>query len=310
MNVLIEDFLSIEEVAIYLENYGYKYDLEKEYENKRLLSKIYDLTNRKKITATFYYHGMLREEINYFEMDEDNNGQPIKIPIHKEWSSKYVDNYFYIDRNFLKDIFIYEKEVKINKHVEEYGKNVSTSQDQDEFYHLSDDVQISLRDVRIPRHELENLFRETVSTNTTDNQIDESNQEVLDNNIPNNISRMGTPKIGQGKPKTKEELSHELNTAKATIEQQKTEIDTLNKRLEQKVNMPADSSKKEGQGDSLLILGAVMHCIKDVAKSNFTQDSLTQIILEKYKNVSGISKSTLDKKYSEAKSYLEQRHTP
>lgn len=53
-----------------------------------------------------------------------------------------------------------------------------------------------------------------------------------------------------------------------------------------------------------------MHCIKDAAKKNFTQDLLTQTILDRYKNVSGISKSTLDKKYSEAKNYLEQRHTP
>ena len=76
------------------------------------------------------------------------------------------------------------------------------------------------------------------------------------------------------------------------------------------VETPTHNQKAEKQGDSLLILGAVMHCIKDAAKKNFTQDLLTQTILDRYKNVSGISKSTLDKKYSEAKSYLEQRHTP
>ena len=59
-----------------------------------------------------------------------------------------------------------------------------------------------------------------------------------------------------------------------------------------------------------MILGAVMHCIKDAAKKNYTQELLTQTILTKYKSISGISESTLKKKYSEAKGYLEQRLTP
>ena len=38
MSILTNDFLSIEEVAIYLEKFGYKYDLEKQHEYKRLHS--------------------------------------------------------------------------------------------------------------------------------------------------------------------------------------------------------------------------------------------------------------------------------
>lgn len=110
------------------------------------------------------------------------------------------------------------------------------------------------------------------------------------------------------------ERSIEQSKRKAELAQQLSEkrISELENQLaEAKITeVPASNQKTEKQGDSLLILGAVMHCIKDAAKRNFTQDLLTQIILERYKNVSGISKSTLDKKYSEAKSYLEQRHTP
>ena len=53
-----------------------------------------------------------------------------------------------------------------------------------------------------------------------------------------------------------------------------------------------------------------MYCIKDAAKKNYTQELLTQTILTKYKSINGISESTLKKKYSEAKGYLEQRLTP
>lgn len=64
---------------------------------------------------------------------------------------------------------------------------------------------------------------------------------------------------------------------------------------------------KEGQGDSLLILGAVMSTIKSVAKPNYTDDKLIEAILENYKNIYGISESTLRKKFSESKRYLKQR---
>ena len=59
-----------------------------------------------------------------------------------------------------------------------------------------------------------------------------------------------------------------------------------------------------------MILGAVVYCIKDAAKKNYTQELLTQTILTKYKSINGISESTLKKKFSEAKGYLEQRLTP
>lgn len=263
MNILIEDFLSVEEVAIYLENYGYKYDLEKQSEYTRLLSKIYDLTNQRNITATFYYHGMLKKEINYFETDEDNNGRPIKIPLHEEWSSKYVENYFYINRKLLQDIFIYEKKVKINNHIEEYGTNVSTFQNQDEFYHLSDDVQISLRDVRIPRHELDNLFQKAVFTNTTGNQINKTDQKLLDDNIPNDVSGMGTPAVRHSKPKTNEQLSQELNTARVSIDQQQQKIDALQDQLRKHAEKTADNKELNPKDSAYCLIAVLKNLLLD-----------------------------------------------
>lgn len=131
-----------------------------------------------------------------------------------------------------------------------------------------------------------------------------------------------------------DQLNMRINKAVYIYKEQKSEIAKLEEQLEKyaidkqllqdkvddlesqlkKVTVgpaktPADSAKKEGQGDSLLILGAVMHCIQDAAKKNYTQELLTQVILDRYKSVSGISEGTLKKKFPEAKKYINQRVT-
>ncbi|MGE6325136.1 hypothetical protein ACQKDA_04030 [Psychrobacter sp. NPDC078370] len=75
-------------------------------------------------------------------------------------------------------------------------------------------------------------------------------------------------------------LRENLDSANKQIFSLENEIDRLRTDLE-KNNELANS--KEGQGDSLLILGAVMECIRDVAKPNYTQKKLIEIILDKYK---------------------------
>ena len=117
---------------------------------------------------------------------------------------------------------------------------------------------------------------------------------------------MGNPTVAHGEPKTNEQLIQQLNAAQGKINELEAQLSQLRK---EKADIHI-INRKEGQGDSLLILGAVMHCIKDAAKNNYTQELLTQTILTKYKSISGISESTLKKKYSEAKNYIKQRHTP
>ncbi len=107
-----------------------------------------------------------------------------------------------------------------------------------------------------------------------------------------------------------QEHTEVLTADDAKNEQQERDINNLNDQLSKQSSILVDTQKKEGQGDSLLILGAVMHCIKEAAKTNYTQELLTQVILNKYKNVSGISEGTLKKKFSESKKHLNQRVTP
>lgn len=72
----------------------------------------------------------------------------------------------------------------------------------------------------------------------------------------------------------------------------------------------ANAAIDEGQGDTLLILGAVMQCIRSVAKNNYTQQSLINAIIKEYPNTKSISESTLSKKFSKAKTHLNQNVTP
>lgn len=104
-----------------------------------------------------------------------------------------------------------------------------------------------------------------------------------------------------------------LNTPEhqiADLTEQLRDTEAENKELRKKIDKLSECKQEEGQGDSLLILGAVMSCIEDVVKKNYTQDLLVQSITKKYGNISGISESTLKKKFPESRSYLNQRLTP
>ena len=83
----------------------------------------------------------------------------------------------------------------------------------------------------------------------------------------------------------------------------------LKTQLKEQKNMPANAALDEGQGDTLLILGAVMDCIKEVAKPNYTQGLLINAITDKYKNTSSLTQSTLTKKFPKAKTHLKQNVT-
>lgn len=89
-----------------------------------------------------------------------------------------------------------------------------------------------------------------------------------------------------------------------------TRISELEKQLEQssqQLEQAKANQLPKGQGDTLLILGAVMESIRGVAKPNYTQTSLIDAILTKYGDTPGISYGTLTKKFPEAKDYLKQR---
>ena len=195
------------------------------------------------------------------------------------------------------------------------------------------DYVVGLSDKNIKNLLQEGSIRKVI-TNSTDQTITDS-QELANNEV-NNAQMMSIPIANRAELKVNEQttikaleklendnadLNIKLDNAINICKKQQREIETIkdqlkqakaenNQLLMQEKTLSINSGIKESQGDSLLILGAVMHCIKEATKKNFTQDLLTNIILDKYRNVSGISKSTLEKKYSESKIHINQRLTP
>lgn len=96
-------------------------------------------------------------------------------------------------------------------------------------------------------------------------------------------------------------LPHEYTLLYNSYEKIKAENENLKTQLQS--NKPDAPSV---QGDTLLVLGAVMECISSVAKSNYTQTALIDAILEEYGHVSGISQSTLTKQFTASKTHLKQ----
>lgn len=132
--------------------------------------------------------------------------------------------------------------------------------------------------------------------------------ETMENKIKMETSGSKIEKLESENTNLRQQLE-KLAIANAKLKQQEQDINRLNGQLNSQADRPTNTNKKEGQGDSLLILGAVMHCIQDAAKKNYTQELLIQVILEKYKSVSGISEGTLKKKFPESKNYLNQKLT-
>ena len=105
-------------------------------------------------------------------------------------------------------------------------------------------------------------------------------------------------------------LTDEIKDLNFKLDKSNSEINKLRAKLKEQTDTPAFTAIDEGQGDTLLILGAVMDCIKEVAKPNYTQGLLITAITDKYKNTSSLTYSTLSKKFPKAKTHLKQNVTP
>ena len=116
--------------------------------------------------------------------------------------------------------------------------------------------------------------------------------------------------ISQGKLNYVDNNLESLNRQlQLTIDSQAKQIAQLQRQLEQKAGEPSHTDKpvkSEGQGDSLLILGAVMETLDNAVIRNYNQNALIYEVLEKYKSIHGISEGTLKKKFAESKKYLNQ----
>jgi len=238
MAVLPKKYLSVYDVADYLNELGYEYDLNQSFDRYKLNKDIYE----------FVLHNQ------------------IKL-VYKGLNTNFTSDYIVLPEYQAKDILIEDNIINAG------GASCLIYQHEDGSYPKMgnertsiDYQQINLDSIYIPRVELDNLF--------------------------------------------KNDTRQQLIIAKAEITDLETELKQVKAQLKEQADTPANAEIDEGQGDTLLILGAVMDCIKQVAKPNYTQQSLITAITHKYKNTPSLSESTLTKKFPKSKTHLKQNVTP
>lgn len=253
MNILNGKFLSIEEVAIYLEKTGDPYDLEKQHEYKRLHSKIYDLITQHNISAVFHYYGNLQEDFEEFEYDEDlYTGEPIRIPLYRETKIAQTNAYYYVDTALLRNILIDEEQIELDNHISKYDETEFSTQNQERSYFLKRSIHISSRHLRIPKYELDNLFEGAVS-NSTEDTANRPNQTLLDNQRLSPAIGVGNHKILQGSPKTDKQIIEEFREQVAKLNSEKEQLKLqLDQRISTSVNDELTHHKSVGSMQVLL----------------------------------------------------------
>lgn len=276
VSYLFKDFLRLEDVGEYLKQYGYSYDAEIEEDYYKLKNTILDLYHENKLNIVFYYDDFA--VIKTLRFSKKLSVEEIK----EERFEYYISGYFHAPE--VKSVIENECYFSIIKST--YG-----------YYHLYDKEKLPIHD---NEYKVE-AGRKFTSIEFGDN-LAPSIIEFSDLRFPKaDLDKLFNEKNGELKS-----IKDELVVANDKIADLENQVAQAKAELGDK---PVSNQNKEKQGDSLLILGAVMHCIKDAAKKNFTQELLTQTILDRYKNVQGISESTLKKKYSESKEYIKQRDT-
>lgn len=122
------------------------------------------------------------------------------------------------------------------------------------------------------------------------------------------IAIFGNSPYNQTVPRLKEAkriVSEQAQTIN-NLQQQNSELKNRIAELESQSVIPTINSKREQQGNSLLILGAVLDCLDSETIRNYNQTALIATVIEKHGNITGISQSTLNKKFAEAKRYFSQ----
>lgn len=193
-------------------------------------------------------------------------------------------NHDYLTTHYLSNINdddIHRSKVGKNSEIEEFNFHSHQYLRLTDDYPIFDDfIQTNTESVKIPRN---NIFFKIDDLNYVIESFSDS-KDTLNNSL--------------------------ISDLKDQILDFETELAQVKAKLKEQTDKLAHAAIDEGQGDTLLILGAVMQCIKSVAKNNYTQTSLINAIIKEYPNTKSISESTLSKKFSKAKTHLNQNVTP
>jgi hypothetical protein len=159
MIILPKDFLSIDDVADYLNSLGYSYDLSVSRDHYKLNKDIYDLIIQQKINVVFHYTGFIKETICDNDVDEATG----KL---KNCTSKtfYTTVYFRICQTLAKKMLLDNEftttKSSFNLYCFEDGRKNPDVIHTFYLYDILDDNEqnITVSDLYVPKSEIDNLF--------------------------------------------------------------------------------------------------------------------------------------------------------
>lgn len=285
-----KEFLSLDDVCYIFNKNGGDFHIDSEQQHEaerdynRLKSVLYDLVTHNRITPVVCFDGKY-EPYSYtaiLETDINEIGETITIEREKQILNDGLypkTDYIYLPRIYFKRLFNTNRNIQLspldNLTFYRYPPAEQLGDRYFKFYayknfKINPDSYIWFNDLCYPKEQILALF--------STHKLETDNSELVQQLQAEN-----------------ERLRAELQKQLKQQAGKDTQSDT-----------PADGEPTDkGQGDSLLILGAVMETMPKL-KPNYTQQSHIAEILETYKSVSGISQSTLEKKFSQAKRYLKQ----
>lgn len=176
--ILPKDFLSIEDLADYLNKLGWSYDLSVSRDHYKLHKDIYDLIIQGKINLVFHYTGHIKESICDNDIDEVTG----KL---KNCTSKtlYTSAYFIIHPALARAMLLDNKITTIQGGFNLYSfQNGKKNPDVTHTFYLYDildgsEQSITANDLYIPKLELDKLFQGDTQ-NDDDKTINELNQRI------------------------------------------------------------------------------------------------------------------------------------
>lgn len=289
------EFLAVSDVAEYLTDKGvYKFDLYESTDRYRLNEFIWGLIISDKITPVFHYNGFaydLSDEQNrefLTNKDEYKETLIFSNSMLNDWND---DNRITID-GFLQKSQGWQNapryptpfEQQFQEHFDLRGKTSDfykyKSFKSNKEYILDISNYNSYPNLLIPRVQLDNIFF---------SDIYQKPQEP-----PQTFDNFGTPSIAIVQPS--------IETLNQRIKERDNEIAILNARIAE-LEQRLQGNQSE---NPLFVLGAIMHTIKQMSKSNYTQASHYQFIMDNY-NGTGLSQSNFEKTINNAKKLFLQK---
>lgn len=183
MMMLPKDFLSIEDVADYLNTLGWNYDLSVSRDHYKLHKDIYDLVIQEKINLVFHHTGHIKETICDNDIDEVT-GKLKNCTSKTIYTSAYFKVYTSLAKEMLLDSKVITTQGSFNIYSFQDGQKIPDFKDTFYLYDILDDnVQnITSNDLYIPKNEIDKLF----------NENDQTDHEQIIEKLESELARVNT----------------------------------------------------------------------------------------------------------------------